>query len=509
MGKSAKEKAALKAAKAAAKAEAKANKETENKKEEVKPQVDNIKKEEKKEDPTPKPTEKKAEEKKETPKATPVKEEKKDAPKSPKKPEKEKKDKTPTLIPEEVHDHDPNKKAISRAASLMNSVNSAGIPIGSVESSVDGKAMLAYVMQQRYANNMELKKQYPELYQELNRSIDVVTLLALVGVRQDLINRNERGELQLTIAADQILPLQGMADLLGIQLAPAKALPGADNGQMTINFSESKIPEELIDKNKPKEEEPELDPNKITNEDEIKEALGYLIRKEKNVARNIVNTVEWYRVLRGLKESDAEKKLALDERSVTDWINEILGLIQPAALLCGLGKAVYLYTSQTGSPCMAHSIMRKHMVDAGWSEEQVAEALRALVGVNFNNKLKDNPELKPEEDKAIKAVTGLLGNEYIDKLFADFNAKTEGVEDNKKLEIETAREVARKVIGTIRTNYFDKQGENPTLDKIRMVIGQIINLYRDPADRLAEYCQSELIVPKEGEYPEKKAEKKN
>ena len=36
-----------------------------------------------------------------------------------------------------------------------------------------------------------------------------------------------------------------------------------------------------------------------------------------------------------------------------------------------------------------------------------------------------------------------------------------------------------------------------------MVVGQIINLYRDPADRLAEYCQGDLIAPKEDEYPKK------
>lgn len=494
MAKNAKEKAAQKAAKAAAKA----NKEVENKKEDTKPQVNNTSKEEKKETPTPAPAEKKVEEKK-------------DAPKSPEKPKEKKKDKTPTIIPEEVDIEKTKggKRALDRAANLVNSVSNAGIPIGSVESSVDGKAMLAYVMQQRYANNMELQKQYPELYNELNRSIDVVTLLALVDLRQDLINRGKRGELQLTVAADQILPLQSMADLLGIQLAPARALPGAKDGQMTIDFSKSEIPAELTEKTNPAEKEPELNPNKITTDEEVKEALNFLIKKEKNVAKNIVNTVEWYRVLCGLKETDPEKKLALDDLTVTDWINKIFDIVSPTAILCGLGRAVYLYTSQTGSPIMAHAIMRKHMVDAGWSEEQVAEALRALIGANFRYKLKDDPKIDPKEDKAINAVTGLLGNEYIDKLFADFNIKTEGVEDSKKIELEAAREVARKVIGTIRTNYFDKQGENPTLDKMRMVVGQIINLYRDPADRLAEYCQSELITPKEGEYPEKKTEKKN
>ena len=84
----------------------------------------------------------------------------------------------------------------------------------------------------------------------------------------------------------------------------------------------------------------------------------------------------------------------------------------------------------------------------------------------------------------------------------------------QKTELEAAREVARKVLGSIRTNYFDKQKETPTLDKMRMVVGQIINLYRDPADRLAEYCQGDLIAPKEDEYPKNEeksegTEKKN
>lgn len=494
-------KAALKAAKAAAKAETKVNN-TENKKEEANPQVDNKPKDAKVEDAKKAPT---------TAKETKV-QAKKDAPKSPDKPKK-KEEKIPTIIPEDATGkNSPEKKAVERAANLITGIPTAGIPIGSRESSVDGKAMLAFVMQQRYANNEELKKQYPELYADLNRSIDVVTLLALVDVRQDLFNRSERGELQLQIPADQVLPLQSTAEMLGIKLAPAKALPGND-GQMSINFSESEVPTELAS-SKHKVEIPELDPNKITNDEEMKTALNYLISKEKNVAENIVNTVEWYRVYRGLKETDADKKLALDEKTVTDWINEIFSIIQPTAILRGLGRAVYLYTSQTGSPCMAHSIIHTHMSKAGWSEEQVAEALRALIGENFRYKLKDDPEAKPEQDKAINAITGLLGNDYIDKLFADYTITTDGVEDSKKTELEAAREVARKVLGSIRTNYFDKQKETPTLDKMRMVVGQIINLYRDPADRLAEYCQGDLIAPKEDEYPKneeksEETEKKN
>lgn len=495
-------KAALKAAKAAAKAEAKENNKNaqqtaekvetkENKKEEKKPQVaaqtvtDKDQKGETKEQ---------KEQKKEQKSST----------------QKQKKDKTPTIIPEEVTEDkpkvSPEEKALKRATSLVSGITGAGIPVGSTASSVDGKAMLAFVMQQRYANNEELAKRYPEVYADINRTIDVVSLLALVDIRQDLFNRGERGELQLMIDANQLMPLQGMAEMLGIKLAPAKALPGGDGSQLSIDFNKSEVPTELAEDAGKTIKAPELDPNKITTDEEIDEALTYLINKERNVATNIVNTVEWYRTLRGLKETNADKKLALDEMTVGDWMNEIFSRINPVSLLKGLGSSVYVYTSQTGSPCMAHSVLHNHLTKAGWSEEQVAETVRALINENFRLKQKDNKELTPESDKAISAIISNLGEEYIDKLFADWGINLEGVEESKKNQLENDRKIARMVLGSIKTNFFSKD-ESPTPDELRLKVGQIINLYRDPASRLAAYCQSSITSPVEKEYPEKKEEK--
>lgn len=496
-------KAALKAAKAAAKAEAKENNKNtqqtaekvetkENKKEEKKPKVaaQTVTNKDQKGE-----TKEQKEQKKEQKSGT----------------QKQKKDKTPTIIPEEVTEDkskvSPEEKALKRATSLVSGITGAGIPVGSTASSVDGKAMLAFVMQQRYANNEELAKRYPEVYADINRTIDVVSLLALVDIRQDLFNRGERGELQLMIDANQLMPLQGMAEMLGIKLAPAKALPGSDDGQLAIDFNKSEIPEELAkDAGKTVTKVPELDPNKITTDEEIDEALTYLINKERNVATNIVNTVEWYRTLRGLKETNADKKLALDEMTVGDWMNEIFSRINPVSLLKGLGSSVYVYTSQTGSPCMAHSVLHNHLTKAGWSEEQVAETVRALINENFRLKQKDNKELTPESDKAISAIISNLGEEYIDKLFADWGINLEGVEESKKNQLENDRKIARMVLGSIKTNFFSKD-ESPTPDELRLKVGQIINLYRDPASRLAAYCQSSITSPVEKEYPEKKEEK--
>lgn len=489
-------KAALKAAKAAAKEEAKNAANKKEGKKEDKPSDD---KGNKKEKDKPSQVEKPAAE---APKDN------KEQGQTPKK----KKDKIPTIVPEDVsHENKPSpeEKALRRATSLVGGITGAGIPVGSTASSVDGKAMLSFVMQQRYANNEELAKRYPEVYADINRTIDVVNLLALVDIRQDLFNRGERGELQLMIDANQLMPLQGMAEMLGIKLAPAKALPGSDDGQLAIDFNKSEIPEELAkDAGKTVTKVPELDPNKITTDEEINEALTFLINKERNVATNIVNTVEWYRTLRGLKETNADKKLALDEMTVGDWMNEIFSRINPVSLLKGLGSSVYLYTSQTGSPCMAHSVLRNHLIKAGWSEEQVAETVRALINENFRLRQKDNQEMKPETDKAIMAVISNLGEEYIDKLFTDWGLNLEGVEESKKNQLENDRKIARMVLGSVKTNFFSKD-ESPTPDELRLKVGQIINLYRDPASRLAAYCQSSITSPVEKEYPEKSPEKKD
>lgn len=498
-------KAALKAAKAAAKAE---TKETNKNSQQVKEAEKSAEtKETKKEEKKPQVAAQTVTNKEQKGETKEQKEQKKEQKPST---QKQKKDKTPTIIPEEVTEDKPKvsleEKALKRATSLVGGITGAGIPVGSTASSVDGKAMLSFVMQQRYANNEELAKRYPEVYADINRTIDVVNLLALVDIRQDLFNRGERGELQLMIDANQLMPLQGMAEMLGIKLAPAKALPGGDGSQLSIDFNKSEVPIELAEDAGKTIKAPELDPNKITTDEEIDAALTYLISKERNVATNIVNTVEWYRTLRGLKETNADKKLALDEMTVGDWMNEIFSRINPVSLLKGLGSSVYVYTSQTGSPCMAHSVLHNHLTKAGWSEEQVAETVRALINENFRLKQKDNKDLKPESDKAITALISNLGEEYIDKLFADWSLDLTGVEESKKNQLENDRKIARMVIGSIKTNFFGKD-ESPKPDELRLKVGQIINLYRDPASRLAAYCQSSITAPTEKEYPEKGGDK--
>ena len=436
------------------------------------PQVTNKEKEQPKEAPKETP--------KETPKAAPKKEEKK--PSTPKK-----KEHVPEVIAEDVTE---KEKPVVRIPE--------NIPVGSTQSSFDGKANLAFVMQQRYSGNQELKNKYPEFYDAMQHNIDVVVVLALADLRNELAAKNESGELILKGTPDQILQLTEAANLLGIELTAPKALPGAKDGQLAIDFNEAKIPEELKEEAPIEEKKVELDPKKVVTTEQLIEALAYIMRKDKNPATAMVSAVEWYRNWCIQNADSADKKLELDDRTAGQWMAEIFDLVRPTAYCNGLVGAMYLYTSQTGNPVKSHCILHKHIEKTGWSEEQIADMLKFFIKRTFDNKVEkgeiSEAQKDPKNNTALNAVLGTLGLPFIDKTFNDMK---EGDAD--------AKASAKATIGLIRTNYFPAD-KAPSSDELRMKLGQIINLYRDPMERLAEFYQAE------GEYPEApkaKEEKKN
>lgn len=412
---------------------------------------------------------------KETAKAEPKKKEEK------KPSTQKKKDNVPEIVPETV---DTDKKPVTIPEN---------IPVGSTQSSFDGKANLAYVMQQRYAGNQDLKNKYPEFYEAMNHNIDVVVVLALADLRNELAAKNDSGELVLKGTPEQILQLTEAANLLGIELAAPKALPGSTDGQLQIDFTEAKIPEAL--KETPVEEKQvELDPKKVVTTEQVIEALSHILRSDKNPATAMISAVEWYRTWCITKEENADKKLELDDRTSGEWMGEIFDLVRPTAYCNGLVGAMYLYTSQTGNPVKSHCILHKHATKTGWSEEQIADMHKFFVKRTFDQKLKDNmlPEAQNtlETNTAISAVLGKMGLPFIEKTFSDLD---NGTDEDKH--------AAKALLGIIRTNYFapDKM---PTQDELRIKLGQIINLYRDPMERLEDFQQAV------GEYPAPAAEEK-
>ena len=397
--------------------------------------------------------------------------------KKPEKKESKKKEKTPTLVPEVVEEEN---KELAKKLNIP-----PHVAVGATGSSFDGKSQLAFVMNQRY-NNPEVKKEYPEFFAAMSHNIDVVVLLALNDLRNEIATRAENGELKLTVNPDQLIQLNEAASMLGIELAPAKALPGATDGQLSLDLFEANVPEELKETT-PEKKEVELDPKKVITTEMVVDALTHLMTKSSpNPAEKIANTIAWYRNYCITQEENANKKLELDDRTVGEWVDEIFTLIKPTIALNGIGGACYTYTSQMESPVMAHCILHGHFSKLNWTEEEIAELVKCFTKGKYRLKVQEGLEDKPSENKALKAISGILGLPYIDKVFTDINSNDD-----------VDRANARRIVGLIRTNYFPKEkSAAPSTDEIRMCLGQIINLYRDPMDRLSVFMQAE------GEYPE-------
>lgn len=434
------------------------------------------------------PTVTKESEKKDPPKQKPVE-----------KQQKPKKDKTPTVIAEEVSTED---AMINLAKTVGTTASSSGV-------SMDTAAMLSYVGHQRFTLNEELKRNSPEFYDACNQSINAVWFLGMLSVQQEMIRMESEGKLRLIVSPEQIMPMQEMAKMFGVELAPAKALPDLKDGQLAIDFTpggETKVPEELKDR-VPLKEDPELDPKKVGKDPEkIKDALEFLIRKDRNIAISLVNTIEWYRILCIENAESADKKLELDNRSISDWMEEIFTIAPPKGILTGLGRSVYLYTKTQGSPVSAHCLLHGQLKDL-WSEEQIASALKVLLKENFRYNLESSKDTEKEEvknpvdDKAIQATIGSLGISYVDKLFADLDVDI-NPDDKDKHEKELRKKEARKIISLVRANYYPGKIE-PTREHYRFAVGKIINWYRSPMDRLAEFEGDIPVLT--GEYPDSTA----
>lgn len=419
---------------------------------------------------------------------------------------KPKKDKTPTVIAEEV----------SPEEAVKTLAKSIGAPSGSYVSSTDAKAMLSFVGHQRFTNNEELKKNFPEQYNAINQAINAVWFLGMLGVQQELAGMQADGKLQLIVAPEQVMPLQEMAEMFGVKLASPKALPGATDGQLAIPFSaqETVVPEELKDSKLTKLEVPETDIEKVGSDHEkICNALEYLLRKDRNIVISLIDTIEWYRKLCINNATSTDEKLKLDNRQIDEWINEIFHLVPVAGLMKGIGRAVYLYTKKEGSPVSAHCIV--HGAVPSVTEDEIVRIVRTFIQENFRYNLEDKIDVNgnviktekienPVDDKAIQATMGVIGVDYVDKLMHDYTCSVpENATDEQLVEIKMARDGARKIISLIRANYYPGKIP-PTNEQLRFAIGKIINAYRSPMDRIAEFEGPLPVIV--GEYPETKKE---
>ena len=367
---------------------------------------------------------------------------------------------------------------------------------------VGTEAILAQVMMQKYYNNPELKKQCPELYSEMSRSIDFVVFIALVKSGQDFIKSGSKLGLKLTVPVEQVLPLQGMATMLGVELLPnCMQLSNSDSSQMEIDFTKVKAPEEFTEEGTIIEEEKapevELDPTKIETKDQLKDALAIMLNgpeTNKSVIGAILTTLKWYDSYLFNDFHSAEEKLAADKLTIADKMNKILEVVKPNGLFNGIGSAAYQKAKQTKTLVGSFCVIKKHvMIQNGeLTDREIASLLKCFiehVAIKLNCDRDPKDKIKIEDDPVVKLLS------------------SNGVDDIETI-LKKDYEHRNAIEGIIRST-LHQPGKTISRNEIITDIVNVYNLFRNETDQLDSSVFYEAPAPAPAPTETSKEEVKN
>lgn len=132
---------------------------------------------------------------------------------------------------------------------------------------------------------------------------------------------------------------------------------------------------------------PELDPLKITSEEDLAKAIDYMFRRKKSFGQNLVDIVDFMRNYRMNQASQAENSTEamqkLDERTTMGWLDDIFRYTKPSFITAGLSAGLCATIDQTKSPVRAFTILRESIKDGdgkiAWDDQSIADAVTAIV----------------------------------------------------------------------------------------------------------------------------------
>lgn len=353
--------------------------------------------------------------------------------------------------------------------------------------SPDSKVQLAALMQERYIRNPDttVEKYGKEFFIEIDEAIDVMVVLALTDARQECL---ESGiPLLAKGSGKQLLALNAACEIFGIQL-PKDQLKIAQKNpeqEVEVNLSDATVNEKteaLIKSDIETRKEyvdklPNMDPTKVKDEEDLKKTLNYILTKQGHqMARNILDAIEFMRKYRHHLATTADEKLALEDRTIGEWLEEVLSFAKPSLLTSGLISSVCGALSKYGNPIMSHVMLSRQLKGqeavCPLNDEQIGDMVRTFVKVYHANSLpsldKDGKEI-PKDD--------LVNTRFVKALI---NGTEKVLDDVIACETEEAKATffsARSYYYAITRDNASKFANNNWKEIMRPKLGQILNIY--------------------------------
>lgn len=308
--------------------------------------------------------------------------------------------------------------------------------------------------------------------------------------------------------------IKQVAERMGITFLE-KALPAPDkDGNVTITKEAIKVSketkEEIKKEAKATESIPELDPKKITSEEDLKKALRYIMitdPKKGKIHQMLTHTVDFIRAYRMEEAHNAENTVEamknLDNRTVGEWLHDAFSLVTPTLLMRGIGGGMANTVGLFKSPIVAFFILRRYfdLEDTNtWNDQDVASAVKEIVRLVTTSRIEENrkdlalAKGEKKDDNVIKKYEETIAHH--EEILKNIISPDKSVVENLLVNKENGDTEANRIYRKIREYYFPKA--TGTLYKnldynIVQYAGIITNLFRDSMDKIEGYELSNIL----------------
>lgn len=308
--------------------------------------------------------------------------------------------------------------------------------------------------------------------------------------------------------------IKQVAERMGITFLE-KALPAPDkDGNVTITKEAIKVSketkEEIKKEAKATESIPELDPKKITSEEDLKKALRYIMitdPKKGKIHQMLTHTVDFIRAYRMEEAHNAENTVEamknLDNRTVGEWLHDAFSLVTPTLLMRGIGGGMANTVGLFKSPIVAFFILRRYfdLEDTNtWNDQDVASAVKEIVRLVTTSRIEENrkdlalAKGEKKDDNVIKKYEETIAHH--EEILKNIISPDKSVVENLLANKENGDTEANRIYRKIREYYFPKA--TGTLYKnldynIVQYAGIITNLFRDSMDKIEGYELSNIL----------------
>jgi len=320
--------------------------------------------------------------------------------------------------------------------------------------SPDAAAMLAYTMQRKFFDDPKSRDRYPQTF--LDNMSAVQDGLIVGTIIQEVVTTNS--PLSLIIRKGSYNQLRAIASDYGVKLPEVNklALPTkeelkameafgitqTDDGQLKIPFTPEDVDDntkkQIAHEEKIRKTEVEMDPKKITTDEQAAAALEkiYANRNIKGgihvVLLNAIHFVKEYRFAEAERKNDQNMCCALESRTINDWLVDTISIKEPLLILKNVTAAMCRAVEKTEAPISAFLSFRSAITKDGvcpLSDTEIAAMVKALISwyvefmcAEYNSQLTSSKKMTQKTKETVQEALETL--KEVKKNLTEFDTET-------------------------------------------------------------------------------------